>query len=299
MSYVFESLDDFLFEDLGNLKKFNLPKEFLDKMIRGGHIFNSGGNAGRESAVDLIEDPQDYSKLLKALKDPFNAGIISVDGNPKYFFYRISERKFAMQDIESVREEEISRRKRNAERKRGLDEGRSSRGWRYQPRGIDEYSTKDLSDFIKKLEGSVTVELIRSDESREKIRQERWPKKISNDPLSPPEGYYRSSSPSQKNRYQKYTSKKRVEIDKQVEDIKDEIRDQIISNFDKALEKILGDLRKGYSWSASSETIGKQIMNGVNLSKFTKLAAAYKAIEPSPSESDPAKSSRELKKLGY
>ena len=308
MQYVFESLDEFLFEDLGSLKKFNLPKELLQKII-------ASSSGGRESAIEIIDNPTDYQKLLKALKDEFVAGIISVNGDPRLLFYRSSERKFQCYSIQRSRDMEEDRRKRDAERKQwelerqrqneSLNEGRSRRGYHnYDPSDMGEMSTQSLSDFIKNLEskeGDVTVELIRRDTGRELKRSERWERRKVEDPLQQHGSEYsRESSPSQLKRYEKFATKQRTKIDKDIEEQREKLKKQIENNFDKAFDKVIADLRRGYSWYADPKNFSNELIKGINFSGVQKLAKAYDAVEPG--KRDPLsiqKAIKTLKDLGY
>jgi hypothetical protein len=310
MSYVFESLNDFLFEDLGNLKKFNLPKEILGGIIKtNGFGYYPGG---RESKVDIVENPKDYQKLLKALKPEFIAGVISVDGEARFIFNRSSERKFKMYDIKKAREQEIEKKKRDEERKQrdlewerrnsGVNEGRSRGGYHYyDPANMGEYSTQTLSDFIKKLEGDVTLELIRKDLERDKKIRSRSEIRQKEDPLSPGgRDYYRAASTSQSNRYEKFATKKRLQIDKDIESEKEKIRKQIEDNFDRAFDEIIKDLRKGYSWSADPKNFTEKMLKGINFSGIQKIAKAYDAVEPGQGSPDAAQAAiKKLRDLGY
>jgi len=312
MQYVFESLEEFLFEDLGTLKKFNLPKELLQKIIKSPGASSSGG---RESAIEVIDNPTDYQKLLKALKDEFIAGIISVNGDPRVLFYRSSERKFQCYSIHRSREKEEDRRKRDAERKQrelerqrqneSLNEGRSRRGYyNYDPSDMGEMSTQSLSDFIKDLEskeGGVAVELIRRDMDRELKRSERWERRKIEDPLRQPSSEYsRESSPSQLKRYEKFATKQRIKIDKDIEEQREKLKKQIEDNFDKVFDKVIADLRRGYSWNADPKNFSSELIKGIDFSGVQKLAKAYDAVEPGGR--DPLsiqKAIKTLKDLGY
>jgi len=305
MSYVFESLDDFLFEDLGNLKKFGLPKELIQKIMNGSGW--SSRIAGRESLVEEIPNAKDYKALTAALKPEFTAGIISISGKPKYLFHRMSERKFKLYDIESIQRYEDDRRKRNLESKKRQNENLNERrgGYSYsRETGLyGEFSAQSLSDFLKdqSKNGDITVELIRPDKAREEKHQQRWKQNSSNpDPLKQSGSYSPEASLSQRARYNKYSTKKRTEIDKKVDIEREKIREQLHKNFDKAFDKILQDLRKGYAWNADAKHLGEEIMRGLDLSGFQNLAKAYDAVEPNSSNpSAAAKASQLLKKTGY
>jgi hypothetical protein len=306
MEYVYESLESFLFEDLGNLKRFNLPKSIIDDVIRGGGW--SSKVAGRESEIRSIPNPGDYKTLLSSLKEDFTAGIISVDGVSRYIFVRESERKFKLTDIEIKRKKEaerIAKKKRIQENSSNINE---RRGYRepYDPANLGSYSTNELSAFIKKLsdDGDVSLDLIIPDKERQEKREKRAKIAQTRDPLRyERDGYGYTSIPGEahQRRYEKYASKKRAQIDKKVEDIKSDLRDQILNNFDKAIESILSDARKGYSWAASKEEVGKKLVSGIDFKDFLRIVKAYDIVEPTPYglAGDPAKASRELKKLGY
>jgi len=317
MPYVFESLDEFLNEDLGTLQKFNLPQNLIQKIVgQHGYLSKVGG---RESTISIIDDPTNYKNLLNSLKDDFTVVIISVNGEAKYLFQRESERKFNMFEIEVARKEEeaklkrkkesderekqrkLEREQREKEQNQNLSEARRRVEY-HEPGGIGSYSVKDIIEKIKKLEGEgaeVLVEIIGGDPERSKKIEKRRQMRMGEDPLYIETRYYSAPSQSQQTRYKKYTTKKRLEIDKKIEAEKDKLRNQIIDNFDETIDSVIKSLRQGYSWYAKKDEIGKKLLDNVDLTSFKKLAAAYDAIEPGSQKGDSAKASRELKKLGY
>lgn len=311
--YVFESLEDFVLnENMGNLARFNLPRRIIQK------IMNYGGwdKPGQGSEVNVIEVPNDPKKFSKVLNQQgFAAGIISVDGEPKYFFRRESERKFELFDLDSIRKYERDEYERKMERKREREErerksqesqnenlNERRRGYyNYDPGLKGSYSGQGLAEFIQGLEGDVTVELIGYDKpgaelrkSRSEIRQ----KEI--DPLDPEAGWGGASQSSEE-RYKKYATKKRLQIDKSVEDIKADVKEKILDNFDKVMDDIIDNLRRGYSWYGKPKELGEKLVQGVDLSKLEDLAAAYDAVEPGSGKGgkEAAKASRILKRQGY
>jgi hypothetical protein len=313
MSYVFESLDEYLFEDLGTLKKFNFPKRVIQDLIRGRGW--TSREAGRESVVELIENPTDYKKLLKELKPEFSAGVISVDGVAKYAFNRESERKFNLVNLQSIRDDEESDRKRkiemqmrDEERRRRLESQNENlnerRRMTYHQRGdMGSVSVQELANKMKDLQkdGEVTLELIRPDDLRVEKKSRRSDLRRPEDPLDTDADSYRGvPSKSQRLRYEKYATKKRLEVDKKIDVEREKLRKQIEANFDKAFDKMMGDLRKGYAWYAEPGEFAKKIATGVDFSGIKRLAKAYDAIEPGQGTADDMhKAVQTLKSLGF
>jgi hypothetical protein len=291
-SYVFESLDDFVLnEDMGTMKKFNFPRGIIKKMLGQG----GWEGAGRGSDIEIVEVPKDAKKFSKVLKDDFHGGVISVDGEAKYFFIRKSERKFDLYDLDKIhkhekkeyedkKERERERKEREAQRavqNENLNERRYY-GYNYDPGNIGDYSGQGLAEFIQNLEGDVKVELIRSDKERKETQNKRRENRNFEDPLAYDRTSYGYGSipKAQKDRYKKYATKKRLQIDKDVEDVKKATKEKITNNIDRALDEIIKDLRKGYGWAADTKKLGEEIMKGINLDEFKKLRAAYDAVEP-------------------
>jgi len=301
------SFKEFLNEDMGNLKKFNLPNQIIRRMTSSG----GWGSAGRDSEVEIIEVPKDPKKFSSVLKTDFRGGVITVDGIPKYFFKRESERKFELYDLDSIRkyeDDEYKRKKERKERERQRElerqnENLNERGYHnYQPGLKGSYSGQGLSEFIQGLDGDVTVELIRGDKKRGETQKERSKARQENpDPLKPGDIGWSHSSLSQQQRYKRYSTKKRLGIDKKVDDEKEKLKKSVMDNFDSVLDDIIDDLRKGYAWKANKEDIGKSLLNGIDISSFARLAKAYDAVEPKSGASgqDAAKASRVLKQTGY
>lgn len=314
-SYLMESFEEFktLNENMGNLSRFNLPKRIIQK------IMNYGGwdKPGQGSEVNVIEVPKDPKKFSKVLnQDAFAGAVISVDGEPKYFFKRESERKFELYDLDSIREYEKDEYEKKMERKRereererkrqeaqneNLNERRRGYYGGYDPGNKGSYSGQGLAEFIQGLEGDVTVELIGYDKpgaELRKARSETRQKEI--DPLDPGDSWGGASQSSQE-RYKKYATKKRLQIDKTVEDIKADVKEKIIENFDKVMDDIIDNLRRGYSWYGKPKELGEKLVQGIDLSKLEDLAAAYDAVEPGGSRGgkEAAKASRVLKRQGY
>jgi hypothetical protein len=326
----FESLSEFLNEDLGNLKKFNLPLKTIKKLTGTGDYYT--GYAGRESQIVQVPDPGNYKKLVAALKTRFRAGIISVDRVPTYLFSQISDRKFKMYDIEALRnddkrdyEYDKKHRKEREERNRedilkreekrkeklrkikygeDLNEGR--RSWnRSDPEEVGEFSNKSLADKIKKLidDGKdVTLELIMPDEKRSEAQDSRRDSKTITDPLYHPgrNGYSSRdyTSDSQSKRLKKYGAKKRLSLNKNLEEAKENLKNQIIKNFEKALDEVLRDVKDGRTYNLDTKSIGSELLRGVDLSEIKNLGNAYDAVK-FDYRTDPSEAIKKLKELGY
>ena len=323
MALVFETVDPFINEDMGNLRKYNLTPSMIKRITSyDGYDSEIGG---RDSEIEVVEDPTNYKKLIDRLKEKFNTGIISVDGKAKYLFKRSGDRTFSMFNVEGARKEDLSQaaqrkewKKRDEERKlereererqkaaeeagREVNEARGRKYERSDPGEMGNYSVKSIIELIKKEEGEgheVVLEIIKKDTERQSTYDERQKyRREHEDPLEQSGNDYSTEpSRSQKNRYAKYTTKRRLEIDQKVNAEREKIRKQVTDNFDKAFDDVLDNIRKGYDWYAKPEKIGEKIMDGVDMKGFKRLAAAYDAIEPD--RDDAAKASRELKKLGY
>ena len=64
--FVYESLSDFLNEDLGSLKPFSdIPSEWKNEILRT----QQGGRGGMKSKVEELSIDSDYKTFLKKFKD--------------------------------------------------------------------------------------------------------------------------------------------------------------------------------------------------------------------------------------
>jgi hypothetical protein len=317
---VFESIDQFLNEGLGSLKPFeDIPKEWKQRLL--GDKASGYRLGGENSKVIELPIDADYKTVLKNLKeDSLVFAIIKQDGQSRYMIEKISPNKFNVKRADgeySVRtakrkEEEAAREAERLKREQPKNEsliserwGRSSRrsGGGYDSSMIGEMSVPDLQKWMAKLqvekpESKFQLFLIFKDVKRtEKVSQRGKIKQIE-DPLVKPSDYY--SSRTQKHRYEIFAEKKRAKIDKQVDQVIDDLKQQITDNFDVAIEKVLSDMRKGYSWNVDAKTIGEKLMSGINLTKLIKFAEAYDAVEPdSGGTKNPNDAAKKLKKLGF
>ena len=95
MSYVPESLNNFLNEDMGTLKQISdMPKEWKQKLIQNYR-------AGENSVITTIDASETPAKVTKFLKDEDKiATILKVDGKTKYYIEKISPQKFKISDAD-------------------------------------------------------------------------------------------------------------------------------------------------------------------------------------------------------
>lgn len=307
MTYVFEKLEEFLNEDMGTLKMFqDIPKEWIDKIFKT----SSGRTTGPHSEVKLINDPLNYKNLLKIFKTEAQFIIIKVNNRSKYLIEQESPNKYKVYDADQMWSE-IKRRRDEESKKREKERGdkikesflsEARRGHHYVESGlVGSMTVQEIIGFIKKLkdEGKqVEVYSLIEDIERTKKRQERYNIQNISDPLEKSKGYFEGPSISQNKRFNIFAEKKRVELDKIIDDEINSFKEKVIVNFDIAMKKFLEDLRKGYDWQANSEEIGKKIVSGVDFSGIKKFAQAYKAIAPG-SDKNPLEASKELKKLGF
>jgi hypothetical protein len=313
--FVYESLSDFLNEDLGSLKPFgDIPSEWKNDLLQ----YQRGGKAGMKSKVEELSIDSDYKTFLKKFKDSyFFVAIVKINGKSKYLISSFSTNKFKIKDADeeySVRTKKREEEKRRAELQKNenlnppkyyeLNEGRV-RHHHYDPADLGEKSVPELQEWLKNLktknpESNIQLFVIFADLDRIKKLQDRSSARNLEDPLNPQTSNYdQSSSKSQKERYDIFAEKKRAELDKKFDRVLDDFKQQIIDNFDKSMEKTIADIRKGYSWSFDLKAIGENLLKGIDMKELRKFVEAYDAIEPSPSKKDPVEASKKLKKLGF
>jgi hypothetical protein len=325
--FVYESLSDFLNEDLGSLKPFSdIPSEWKNEILRT----QQGGRGGMKSKVEELSIDSDYKTFLKKFKDSdFLVAIVKINGKSKYLIASFSTNKFKIKDADQEysvrkkkreeedkrREEEIKRREEervasqknenlNPPKYYELNEARG-RHQHYDPADLGEKSVPELQGWLKDLktknsEDNIQLFIIYADLERRKKISDRSSAKSLEDPLNPQSSHYDpSSSRSQKERYDIFAEKKRAELDKKFDRVLDNFKQQIIDNFDKSMEKTISDIRKGYSWSFDLKTIGENLLKGIDMKELRKFVEAYDAIEPNPAKKDAAEASNKLKKLGF
>ena len=328
MSYASESLKNFLNEDLGNLKQIaDMPKEWKQKLI-------TNYRAGANSQITSME-PSGDKKFQAFLKDEDKiATILKVDGQTKYYIEKMSPQKFKIYDADqeySIRKprEKKAQEERDAAWKKELEdrqarfdaankpknesisnppkvdevlnERRGRGGKWHDPAEMGEYSVGGVIDFINKLiEKGQKVEAlnISKDKEREKKTNTRSQNWNDPDPLEKIYGVNRGVSKSAKLRFEKFEEKKRAEIDKKVDIEIEKFKEQILKNFDDAMEKLLSDMRKGYA-SVDAKSIGEKLLAGVNLDGIKRFKAAYDVISNPYREIKPAEVLDQLKKLGF
>jgi hypothetical protein len=328
MSYASTTLKNFLNEDMGTLKQIaDMPKEWKTKLIQNYR-------AGENSEVNTMDASETPAKLTKFLKDEGKiATILKVDGKTKYYIEKKSPQKFEVMDADEEHSIRAPRRKReqearDAEWKRQEDEraaryaaanpkpttesisnplksnevlNERRRGEWHDPALIGEYNTAGLLDFIKKLvDAGKKVELLNifKDVAREKKGQIRRNAPV--DPLERKEGnnYDRGVSPAARKRFEKFEEKKRAQIDKKVDIEIEKFKEQILANFDKAMEDILQQMRKGYG-SIDAKSIGEKLLGGVDLNGLKRFQAGYEIISNQYRDIKPKEILDQLKKLGF
>ena len=313
---VFESFADFLNEDLGNLKPFgDLPNEWRNLLLAPLTF------GGRESVVEELPLDADYKIWLKKLKDDnLIFCIIKVDGKSRFMIKKISPNKFEVKDAKgeySVKRKIQDEEKRTRDAERLARESKTNESTNplkvskinerryhyYDSALVGQMSVPDLQKWLEKEknqhpESTYQAFLIFKDVNRAKKKSERWTRKNSNDdPLKSDDGYYKKSD-KQRDRYEIYAEKKRAELDRQIDKVLDDFKQQLIDNFDKSIEKVVDDMRKGYSWNVDIKTIGEALLKGIDMAELKRFTQAYDAIEPS-GDYDSIKSAKKLKDLGF
>ena len=94
--FVYESLSDFLNEDLGSLKPFSdIPSEWKKDILQ----YQRGGKAGMKSKVEELSIDSDYKTFLKKFKDSyFFVAIVKINGKSKYLISSFSTNKFKIKN---------------------------------------------------------------------------------------------------------------------------------------------------------------------------------------------------------
>lgn len=268
-----------LFEDLGNLSKFKLPKEWIrDLIVTGGSYYS----AGPESEMETVNIKEPYEIKRAFDKENVEAIFIKIEGEWKYYVKKISTRKYGVTDRDDT--EEYAKKDQYGRRHIS---GRVS-FLEYSRPGIEEW----LQD--KDIEEAIAVYL---DVERRKKASKRAKLRDIKDPLEQPSDQWSSQlSPRQKARKEKYIEVKKPKLERGLEKTIQNIRRQLMDNFDEAIEKNIDDIRKGYDWYSSKEEIGKSILKGINLKDFQRFAKAYSILRNE--YKDPMDLTRALKKIG-
>jgi len=322
---VFESIDQFLNEDLGTLKPFgDIPKEWKDKLLKTASYKGMGGE--NSEVIELTSDA-DYKTFLKHLKDEkLILAIIKKDGRSEFMLERDPETPSKFKGRKASEEYSVIKAKRDKEQKareaeRAARESAQKQNESNNPPKVDEInermrggrhhydaadlgkmSVPEIQEWLKRQEkenpnSKYQIFLIFADVERGKKRQKRLDLRNIEDPLTP--GQYRSDkTKTQKERYEIFSEKKRAKLDKELDRVLDDFKQQIIDNFDKSIEKIVYDMRRGYSWNLDIKTIGEALLKGVDMTELKKFTEAYDAIEPGGTPDAP-QAAKKLKNLGF
>jgi len=270
MEIIFESMDEFLNENLGVLSKYNLSKPVIDLAV----VYQGSRRIGPTSEVEVFKN-LNYKTVAAALKPQFGAGFILANGSTQYMLTRESDRKYNVFEISN----KISEGRRGGY---GPDIPNNYRqaGW------MASLSAKGVFELITKLTDAgldVTLEMVQEDIKREGIRKDRQQASYDNiHTLEKPEseGFGgQSPSGSQRIRNRKVAMKRKVELEKKAGAIAAGVKEDILKKFDTAMDEVMQNLRKGYSWYASGDEIGKKIVKGLDLSTLKNLSEMYKVIE--------------------
>jgi hypothetical protein len=319
---VFESLDQ-LYEDLGTLKPFeDIPKEWKEKLL---HTGSYKGTGGKDSIVKELPADADYKTFLKFLKDEsLIISIIKKDGKSTFMIEKISANKFKVrraegESSEKTKKREAEQKAKEAEKQQnenlnppkvneinerwGRSGGRRG-GTYYDSADVGEMSVPQLQEWLKRQKtenpnSTYQIFLIFADPERAKKRQGRFETRGIEDPYErTPGSTTKEASKSQSERYDIFAEKKRAELDKKMDKVLEDFKQQLIDNFDQSMEKVIYDIRRGYSWNLDIKTIGETLMKGVDMTELKKFTEAYDAIEPDNYKKDASKTAEKLKKLG-
>jgi hypothetical protein len=317
---VSESLNEFLNEDLGTLKPFeDIPKEWKDKLLKTASYKGMGGENSK--VLELASDA-DYKTFLKNLKDEsLIIAIIKKDGKSEFMIERDPQTPSKFK-VRKANEEYSIQKKRREEEKKAREAERLAREKNeslnppkieeinermrkhvhYDSADIGKMSVPEIQEWLERQKkenpnSKYQIFLIFADVERGKKRQKRMELRNIQDPLIAGQNHYEKSG-SQKDRYEIFAEKKRAELDKQLDKVLDDFKQQLIDNFEKSMDKIVYDMRRGYSWNLDIKTIGEALLKGVDMTELKKFTEAYDAIEPEGNP-DSTKAAKKLKDLGF
>jgi len=171
----------------------------------------------------------------------------------------------------------------------------------------DAYNMNEIIDVIDKMftdnddPSKLTVEAISKDPERASKIKTRREQKSPTDPLDQgPKPSYGDPSPNaaQRKRSKDWANKKRPILDSKMDNEVKKMKDKINDVLDTSLEKVIADVKKGYSYGLSKEALGKAILAQVDLNPIIKLAQGYSTLGNDYNSNPVYKRAKSLKQSG-
>lgn len=280
-------------EDAGPLA--GLPKHWIKYLTaRYGKGYPGYGMAGENSKTEKL--PRFEGKFIKkALKEPMNMAILGKkEGQPMFMISKHDEKSTKFYFFE------VEKGKGRHDAKGYTYYGGGRRG---RPHYADYYSIDEIMDIVDKMKGDkafadLEVFAISQDAKRaEKVKARSQEREVQDPLYSNPNAYSPNPTPAQIKRAKTYSSIKRPKLDARVESEVNKVKAQVSEAIDKALEKAIADMKKGYSWSVSNKAIADSVSKAINIAGLERLAKAYSAIQADYSP-NPTKMAKDLKQTG-
>jgi predicted CoA-binding protein len=275
-----------------------LPKHWITYLAyRYGKGHGYGYDyAGENSTITPLKK-FDPNTIKKALKDATNIAVIGKkDGEPIFMIAPHDDKR------NKFRIFEVTPGKGKFEAK-----GEQFYAGRRRRRSVtnDFFDMNQIIDIIDKMMQNqdfedLTVEAISKDAERQELSLQRGTERQKVDPLQTNKPQWGDPIPSvaQKARAKKYGDLKKPVLDKKLVIEIDKIKTQMGATLDKALENVIADIKRGYSFNISKEEIGKKLVAGINISGLQQLVQAYDAIKTDYSQDQPYKMAQKLKNTG-
>lgn len=281
-----------LFEDAGNLK--HLPDHWVRMITNFTGWWNTGGAiGGKDSQLVDVDKPYTNRRALRnALnKDGSLATIINVNGEPTYMIVRRSERKYWL----LKKEPDNLRPKSMGATAYGVYGARHPHGENAEMQLTDIYREIER-DNVDPEDTSLTV--VMPDPTRIEKGKERRERGKQIDPLEQPRkfGPGEPASPKQAEIAKKYGSIKRSKYERQAMAAIEDLKDQIVQNLDDAMEEIIDDLEKGFTFNIDKKNIGKELLKNISIKDLEKYAQIYSAAKSDYSDDTPYQMYKKVKR---
>jgi len=272
---LFQSLEEFsLMENMGNLAKYKFPEEIIRNVYRK---FGSRG-AGTRSEIKEIKEDLSLKKFKLLL-------IVLFNNEPNLLIERESERKYNLYDLkEQHRTYKKSGRRGRGYYSNGFELGNYSSNTLYDKIQGVRYQTRDENGTLEKTDDDVSIEyhLIYKDTKTENILKKRQDSKnLPKDKLDTSKDWSNDviASRSQELKNNIIYGKTLKKIEKSVAAYEKSIFDKIKNNFEKAFEKLIDDLKSGYSWNVTPTELGKNLTSSIKLDELTDLKEIYTLVK--------------------
>lgn len=253
-----------------------LPKHWIKYLANRYGSRGAADLAGKNSEIIPLKAFQ-KSEVSKTLKDENNLGIVGKIGKSPIFMIAKHPDKTTRYLFFKEKEGEGRYNSYGWTRRKG---GRRS-NFTYE----DDFTFDEVYDIIKKMQEDISFDdlniyAITKDPYRMSTSRKRYQERLKKDPLYSEPAGFQNNTPSEKQTEiaKKYANIKRQKLDKRLNFEIEKIKTQISDELDKAFEKIINDIKKGYTWNLDKKEIGQKILRDINIDTILKLANVYDAL---------------------